>query len=237
VSGDDQHFDPGPCGGNAAPYVLGALTDEESETFRRHLDSCAVCREEVAALRVVASALPAAAPQLTAPSGLKRRVMSAVYEDERGVAAPAPAPRRAARRPAPRRPWLRPAFVGVAVAAAVIALAVIALAPGGGGGVRVIRAQVLAPRATAQLRLSGGHAELNIAGLPQSAAGRVYEVWVKGAGGPRPTDALFTVTSGGQATVEIPGGVSGVREVMVTSEPRGGSRVPTSKPVIVARVS
>jgi len=235
VSGEDRHFDAGPCGGNAAPYVLGALSDEESEAFRRHLDSCAICREEVSALRVVAAALPAAAPQLTAPSGLKRRVMSAVYEDERSVAAPAP--RRAARRPAPRRPWLRPAFAGVALAAAVIALAVIALAPGGGGGVRVIRAQVLAPRASAQLRLSGGHAELSIAGLPQTAPGRVYEVWVKGAGQPRPTDALFTVTSGGEATVEIPGGVSGVREVMVTSEPRGGSRLPTTKPVIVARVS
>jgi anti-sigma-K factor RskA len=235
VSGDDQHFDPGPCGGNAAPYVLGALSGEENDAFRRHLDSCAICREEVAALRVVAAALPAAAPQLTAPGALKRRVMAAVYEDQRQ--AEAPAQRRAARRPAPRRPWLRPGFAGVAVAAALIALAVIALAPGGGAGVRVIRAQVLAPRASAQLRLSGGHAELSIAGLPQTAPGRVYEVWVKGAGQPRPTDALFTVTSGGQATVEVPGGVSGVREVMVTSEPRGGSRLPTSAPVIVARVS
>jgi hypothetical protein len=48
--------------------------------------------------------------------------------------------------------------------------------------------------------------------------------------------AVFTQKKdqGGQAR---PGGVSGVREVMVTSEPRGGSRLPTTKPVIVARVS
>jgi hypothetical protein len=31
--------------------------------------------------------------------------------------------------------------------------------------------------------------------------------------------------------------VSGVHEVLVTSEPQGGSRVPTRSPVIVARLS
>ena len=36
------------CGGNAAPYVLGALTEVEHDAFLAHLDTCAVCREEVA---------------------------------------------------------------------------------------------------------------------------------------------------------------------------------------------
>jgi hypothetical protein len=65
----------------------------------------------------------------------------------------------------------------------------------------------------------------------------VYEVWIKRAGAPLPTDALFTVAADGAATVGVPGGVSGVREVLVTSEPRGGSRAPTSPVVIDARVS
>ena len=73
--------------------------------------------------------------------------------------------------------------------------------------------------------------------MPQAGAGRVYEVWTKRAGAPAPTDALFTVTGGGKATVAVPGGVSGVKEILVTSEPLGGSRVPTRTPVIVARVS
>jgi anti-sigma-K factor RskA len=234
VSAGGPHLDREGCGSNAAAYVLGALSDDEGRAFRSHLQSCAVCREEVAALSVVADALPAAAPQLTAPSELKRRVMAAVREEVPRVS---PSPSRAP----DRRPFaalrLRPALAGLALAAAVIALAVIAFAPGGGSGVRVIRADVLSPRASALLRLGGGHAELSIAGLPQSAPGRVYEVWLKSAGRPRPTDVLFTVTSAGDATVGVPGSLSGVSEVLVTSERRGGSSVPTRAPVIVAHLS
>jgi len=233
VSAGGPHLDPEGCGSNAAAYVLGALSDDESSAFRSHLESCAVCREEVAALNVVAAALPAAAPQLTAPSELKRRVMAAVHEEAARVSA---RPSRAPTRPAFPALRLRPALAGLTLAAVVVALAVIALAPGG-SGVRVIRADVLSSRASALLRLSGGHAELSITGLAQSPPGRVYEVWLKGSGRPQPTDVLFTVTSAGDATVGVPGSLSGVSEVLVTSERRGGSRVPTRAPVIVAHLS
>jgi anti-sigma-K factor RskA len=235
VSTDGRHLDPEGCGGNAAPYVLGALTDEENEAFRLHIDSCAVCREEVAALQVVVAALPAAVPQLTAPSALKRRVMSAVHEDAPRL--PAQAAARAPRRSALARLGFRPAFAGLAATAVAVALAIVVFVPGGGAGIRVIRAEVLAPRASAQLRLGGGQAQLTIANLPQSPPGRVYQVWLKGSGGPEPTDALFTVASNGDATVGVPGVVHGIKEVMVTSEPLGGSRMPTRSPVIIARVS
>jgi hypothetical protein len=130
-----------------------------------------------------------------------------------------------------------PAFAALAAVVAAAAIAAIALSSGGGGGTRVIRAEVTPHGASASLRVSGGHAQLDISGLPQTPAKRVYEVWVKRSGGPQPTDALFTVTAGGDATVGVPGGVRGVKVVMVTSEPLGGSRVPTSAPVIVAHVS
>jgi anti-sigma-K factor RskA len=220
------------CGGNSAPYVLGALTEEESDAFRRHLESCTICREEVAALRVVASALPAAAPQLTAPGDLKRRVMGAVREDARGESADPH--RRAALRVSRRRG----ALAGVAVAALVVLLAAVVFAPGGGssGGARVIRAEVRAAGARAALRLQNGQAQLTISRLPQSPRGRIYEVWLKRSGAPQPTDALFTVSSQGDATVVVPGVGHGVKEVMVTSEPLGGSLHPTRAPVIVARL-
>ena len=75
--------------------------------------------------------------------------------------------------------------------------------------------------------------------MPQSAPGHVYEVWLKrsASGKALPTDALFTVAAGGAASVGVPGSVDGVREIMVTSEPLGGSRVPTLPVLIVARVS
>ena len=43
--------------------------------------------------------------------------------------------------------------------------------------------------------------------MPQAAPGRVYEVWVKRAGLPQPTDALFTVSSAGDASVGVPGSI------------------------------
>jgi len=248
MSADEPHIDsidPEGCGGNAAPYVLGALTDEEHEAFRRHLESCWVCREEVAAL-------PAAAPQLSAPPQLKRRLMSSVRDDARRRAAHgedqltedgqgqsrAPARDRRPEALARMRLRWRPNLAVATLAAAVIALAVIALTPSGGGGTRVSRATVLPHGASASLSVSDGHAQLNIAGMPQSAPGRVYEVWLKrsASGQALPTDTLFTVAADGAASVGVPGSVNGVTEIMVTSEPLGGSRVPTLPALIVARV-
>jgi hypothetical protein len=137
---------------------------------------------------------------------------------------------------------LRPRWqAGVAmggVAAAVVAIAIVALGSGSSAtSTRVIDAQVLVAHARATLSVSGGHAELSVADMPPPGAGRVYEVWRERSGTPQPTDALFNVTSAGAATVSVPGGVDGVHEVLVTSEPDGGSRVPTRSPVIVALVS
>lgn len=195
---------------------------------------------------LVAATLPAAVPHMRAPAELKQRVMSSVREDahrrrEQDAAGRPGRDAARARRPAGRA-WLRwqPNLAAAALAAAVIALAVIAFAAGGGGGAtHVYRATVLPHGASASLSVSGGHAQLNIADMPQASAGRVYEMWIKrsAAGRPLPTDALFTVDADGAASVGVPGSVSGVREVMVTSEPLGGSRVPTLPALIVARLS
>ncbi|HSZ13218.1 MAG TPA: anti-sigma factor [Solirubrobacteraceae bacterium] len=249
---EDQHNEREGCGGNAAPYVLGALTDAEHQAFVVHLESCSVCREEVAALQVVAAALPAAAPQVSAPADLKRRVMAEVREDARRQASQSAASR-AELSGARARPWgsrlaapawlsWRPNLAVAALAAAVVVLAVVALSSGGDGagtGVRVIRAQVLPSHARATLNVSDGQAQLSIARMPQTAPGHVYELWLKrSAAGPAiPTDALFTVDAAGAASVGVPGGVRHVSEVMVTSEPLGGSRVPTLPALIVARVA
>ena len=221
---------PDGCAGDAAPYVLGALSEREHEAFVKHLETCAVCREEVASLQAVAAVLPEAAVPLRAPKGLKRSVMAEVRNDER-VRRSTTRTRRAER--SPFRWALVPALgvAGAAVAAIVIATG------GSGSGSRVIPAEVLAPRASATLHVTGSRAELDISNLPQTQPGRVYEVWIKRAGAPQPTNALFTVTSSGSATVGVPGSVAGASEVLVSSEPLGGSRVPTRTPVIVAHLS
>jgi hypothetical protein len=89
--------------------------------------------------------------------------------------------------------------------------------------------------ATGTLVAQGDHARLHVTGLAAPADGRVYQVWKKRPGAdPQPTDALFTVSRNGSATVDVPGGVEGVERVLVTSEPAGGSDVPTTRPIFSA---
>jgi hypothetical protein len=70
--------------------------------------------------------------------------------------------------------------------------------------------------------------------LPPPPAGRIYEVWLRqGSTAPAPTSALFSVTANGAATVDVPGDLRGISQVLVTQEPAGASRVSTHRPVIV----
>ena len=67
-------------------------------------------------------------------------------------------------------------------------------------------------RARVDVLDDGDKAILRVAGLPSPGPGRVYQVWRKqpGAKVPKPTDALFSVSRDGTATVDVPGGVEGV---------------------------
>ena len=216
------------CGRDTAAYVLGALEPEEAEEFRRHLEHCAICRDEVSSLRHVVDALPMAAPQYPVPRGLRRRVLAAARRKPRQ--APASARASPARRPVAIP---IPALAGGLAALIIAVVVAVVLASGGSPGARVIEAST----GDAQLRISGGRGELIVRALPQPPAGKIYQVWLARPNHPlAPTPALFGVTTAGQADVGIPGTLNGVSEVLVTPEPAGGSKVPTHVPVIVARV-
>jgi anti-sigma-K factor RskA len=235
-SADASHIDPDGWSSEAAAYVLGALPPDERAEFELHLGSCDRCRDAVTAIQPTVDALASAVTPLAAPGTLREQVMSSVYENARAQRADSPdgLVRRLAL--APQR-W-RSALASAAVASALTAVLVLALATGSNSRVRVIRVPVTTtPRASAILRVSGGHAELEVLGMPQSAPNRVYEVWIKRGGALLPTNALFTVTARGNATVAVPGDVRGAMAVLVTSEPRGGSPAPTRTPVIVAPLS
>ncbi|MGI8801566.1 MAG: anti-sigma factor domain-containing protein [Solirubrobacteraceae bacterium] len=225
------------CNGDAAAYVLGALDDHEVAPFLRYLESCAICRDEVGSLQVVADMLPASVTPITAPRGLRRRVLATVYEEAElfaaaGARETAKRATRRDRRPVPRL------FQGLAAAALVAAgIAVGTVALGGTSTStpkdRVILANTTAPT-TALLRVSAGRTELDVANLAAPANGRVYEVWLQRNGEPQATDALFTPTTDGRAAVAVPGDLGGVGAVMVTEEPAGGSTKPTRAPLLVA---
>lgn len=231
MSAEDRISDRHGCGGDAAAYVLGALEPAEAEAFRAHLATCIICRDEVAALQPVVDALPMAATQYDAPSGLRRRVLAAARAER---PAPTPASPQRARTTGFRLP--RPALAGaLAVVLAFAIVGVVDLASGGSSGVRVIPARVTALDASAQLRVTDGRAELVVRHFPPPPAGHIYEVWLqRGTAAPSPTKTLFSVTSGGAGNIGLPESMSGVSAVLVTPEPAGGSPAPTHSPVIVA---
>ena len=252
---------------DAGAWVLGALPNDEEGRFAAHLETCAICRREVAELQMVADTLPLAAVQVAPPPELKDRIMSAVRAEAEVLRASGPEADVVAREPAPaeeagaaaapaerkRKPrdqpwWRRPLFalrpVPAAFAAAgILALGIAfgALVSGGGPSEHTVRAQVVAPAAPgarAALTVTGDRATLDVRNFPSPPSGRVYQVWLKRPGrpAPEPTNALFDVRDG-TASVEVPGGVKGVDQVLVTAEPNGGSAAPTRPPVVIAQAA
>jgi anti-sigma factor RsiW len=236
VTGSDRSPDIHECGGDVAAYALGALEPAEAEAFREHLATCIVCRDELAAFQRVVDVLPMGAAQHPAPRGLRRRVLDAV---ERG-----PGPQLSGERRARRRPLLagvsvsRPAFaLGAAVAVLVLAVGGIELGSSGTAKTRTYAAQVTGP-GSAEVKVTGGQAELIVHHFSPPPAGQIYEVWLgRPNRPPAPTSALFSVTANGDGDVEVPGNLHGVDQVMVTPEPAGGTRVPTHPAVIRAQLS
>lgn len=231
----DHGSDTRDCGSEVAAYVLGALDAAETEAFRAHLETCAVCRDEVDAFEQVVGVLPIGVPQHRAPEGLRGRVLEAVERE--------PRPDRAGesqRRPRPlwaRLSIPRPALaLGAAVVIAALVVAGVELGTSGTTTTRVVTAQVTGG-GSAKLAVAGDHAHLVVRHLSPPPAGEIYEVWIKRPGhAPAPTTALFSVTAKGDADVDVPGSVKGANVVMVTPEPAGGTSTPTHPPVILAHI-
>jgi hypothetical protein len=82
-----------------------------------------------------------------------------------------------------------------------------------------------------------GRATLVVDHLARPSGGRVYQVWLKPAGGsPRPTQSLFVPRTDGSATVAVPEDAERMEAVLVTEEPDGGSSQPSGPPVLSAQM-
>ncbi len=219
------------CGGDVAAYALGALEAGEARSFGRHLDTCVVCRDELASFQQVVDVLPLSANRRRAPDSLRRSVRASVRREARHASASSHR-----RRPAILR---RPALaLGSIVVAACVAIGVVALTRPHSASTKIYNARVTGSSGTAQLRVADGAARLVVRDLRPPPRGHIYEVWlVSGRRPPRPTTALFSVNSRGDGDVDVPGGLRGVQRVLVTPEPMGGSNTPTHAPVISARLT
>jgi hypothetical protein len=217
---------------DAAPYVLGAL--ETPEFYREHLTTCAICQAEVDELQLVVDTLPTTVPSVSTPRALRQRVLATARSEAELLNAARPEADRPPRR---ANHWRsHPMTLAIAGAiAACAATAAIVINSGPSPHERVISAQIATSikGAHASLYQIDNRSSLVVSGMPQPALGKIYEVWLnRGGASPQPTDALFSVTNRGSGSVAVPENLHEVKEVMVTSEPLGGSTRPTSPPLI-----
>jgi hypothetical protein len=227
------------------PWLLGALPEQEAEGFRTHLEACADCRADAESLRVAVDALPASAAPTTPPPALKGRLMAVVEREASLLQAAGPDADRA--KP-PRRRRRFPSPAGLAQRPALALPLVLLLLVIGGGAALLGRtafdqdARTVVARVNPELK--GSRASLEVDGdrarivgtrLPAPPAGHVYQVWLdRGGKAPEPTSALFSTRRDGSASVDVPGSLDGVRAVMVTDEPSGGSSKPTGRLILTA---
>lgn len=240
-SGDCSHID------DAGAYVLRALSDEERISFVAHLQECAICRAEVEELQVVADQLPMAAPQMVPPPDLRNRIMAVVESEAALLRAAGPDADVVPARPTKLRDrmWWPSWLVSPGFAAALAScLLLVGLGAGillegddGPGAVTTLAAQKAPDGSQASVAVQDGRATLVVRNMPAAPTGRVYQVWLKRAGGLEPTHTLFTVRSDGRAKVEVDESIDGADELLVTAEPSGGSTVPTSAPILTATLS
>ena len=219
-------------------YLLGALSEQESAEFERHLATCHDCRDEADRLRGAVNALARSVEPLEPPKQLKRTLLeSARAEPPEGVHGRAPRKRSA------WRALLRPELAWVS--------AVLLLAFGGAGGFaisqlgdekpepsreRVLEARVdrdVVPGASARLVLDrdSGSAQLRVRGMPVPRDGAVYELWLRHDGGVEPA-GVFTVDKDGRGHGIVQGDLAGADVLMVTRERAGGVKRPTNAPLL-----
>jgi anti-sigma-K factor RskA len=221
-----------------AAYALGALEDDEAARLRDHLEGCEDCRLHLRWLEPAVELLPMTVQQLEPPPRLRDALMRAV-RDESPKAAREPPGRAAAGRWA----WLGRSLLRPATAVAAAAMLVVGAVAGylisdSGESSSTLTAQVAAgaPAASGVLEREGASGILRVQGMPALARDEVYEVWVQLDGGLEPS-SLFVLRRNRSGEAAVPGSLDGAEAVLVTKEPRGGSRQPTSKPVLSVQLN
>jgi len=250
----------GHCQELLGAYVLGACSRQESEQIAKHLAECAYCALDARRLSAATGALLADVVPVHAPAQVKDRVMAQVRADASLFDAARARERDASPRGAPAAAWWQrlrgrdsargrhspPGRRWLSAPAVAFAAALLIAVVGGGlvlaelrnepEDIRIRTAQIdhaLAPGASARLELQGDQARLRVVGLPAPGRGRVYQVWMRAEReAPRPANATFAVDMRGRGVAELPAAVTDADQLLVTSEPQGGSPLPTRPPVL-----
>jgi anti-sigma-K factor RskA len=220
-SGHERHRD------DLAAYLLGALEPGEAAELERHLAGCEECSTELEWLRPAVQLLPESVQRVEAPAELRGRLM----EQVRAEAESAPAPQRTRR-------WsiggwsMRPVVGLAALVLIVAAVGAYAISSGGSGGANTTTVvEGHSPGVVAEVVREGGSGTLHLTNLHQLPRDEVLQAWVEREGRVESAKTLFVPNQDGTASASIED-MKGVRTVMVTAEPRGGSVQPTSTPIV-----
>lgn len=230
-------------------YVVDALDHAERVAFEEHLPGCPECQDEVAGLREAAAML-ADDTVLTPPAAMRAHVLASIrtvrpLPPELGVVperAAAPTSNVVAMRPRRFR------WGTLAIAAAVIAvlgLAAVAQpwqtgtnAPPAGAIDRVMAAddathvKVQLPSgatATVFRSVKEDKAAVVTQDMPAAPSGKVYELWLRKAGGDMVPAGLMSQS--GSHRQLLSGAAGKAEAAAITVEPKGGSEAPTSEPI------
>jgi len=227
-----------------AAYAIGSLDPDRVEELEGHLAGCKRCQEELRWLSPAVEALPEAVERQAPPPELKQRLMAEVRADAAAEERRARTDERRER--AESRPgigeWLRGLNVGGLTwkPLAGLALAILVIAGGigyavgsggGSGGAHTWEVEPGSNGIAAKVVTEDDRGELHLTGIEQLPKGRILEAWVERDGIVEPVPALFAPDQAGRASTTIES-MDGVSAVMVTREPAGGSKKPTTKPFV-----
>ena len=242
-------------------YALHALPEDEAKAFEAQLEVSEEARNEVTGLADTAVILGLAVDPVTPPASLKASIMAQIATtpqlDREPVAETSATAVDArfsgkAQAKAQQRWFTRPVNAIIGVAAAV------ALIIGGGVAVNAISTNVTQQAAADQLAAiyaaddsasakatvaGGGEATLVwaaslgtsaliVEGMNTLPSDKVYELWYIDEDGARPA-GTFTVGPDGKTWQVLEGDMAAGDTVGVTVEPNGGSKSPTTDPVVV----
>jgi anti-sigma-K factor RskA len=218
-------------------YALGALDPGEAAELEAHIEGCERCRAELRWFEPAVRSLPESVQRMQPPPELRQRLIEEVRADARRAPAPASDP---ARRRSPR--WPRRLGLGSAgwrpiagLAAVALTIAVVAGYEIGNSGSGPSATSTFTagrtPGVTATVVRRDGDGTLHLADVKRLPDGRVLEAWVRRNGAIEPVPALFAPDSEGRASTTI-ADMKGVDTVMVTAEPSGGTKAPTTTPIV-----
>jgi anti-sigma-K factor RskA len=248
---------------DVAVYALGALPAAAARRVREHIATCAACADEYARLKPAAAAIGLAAETTgdarECPSSLlKPRIMAKVRLD---AVQPTPPRRQAAATGSRNLVW--PAYlVAAACIAIAIVSSLWNVALTGQLKQSQQELARLSQRSSSQARdladerstlsdLLGSDAKRYVLGngevvtrgsrayiamhdLPEPPRGKVYQAWTLPKGAKKMVPSLtFVPDAHGVAVVALPPDARATAVIAVSVEPEGGSKQPTTKPILV----